>query len=145
DLRLCAQILKDDPNDLRAVLYMGRALRMLGRHREAIHFYERYIRESKFNPGRHTAAIGAAISCLLSKDYEGARAFGLCALGIHPQMAEACCVVGDAVFALGQLDLAKEWFERASRMTPPGRDYAHFIDESCYADYPRERPGPIQS
>ena len=85
------------------------------------------------------------ISCLLSKDYEGARRFGLCAHGIHPEMAEACCVVGDAVFALGQLDLAKEWFERASRMTPPGQDYAHFVDESCYADYPRERLTAIES
>ena len=145
DLRLCTQILKDDPNDLRAVLYMGRSLRMLGRHAEAISFYERYIRESRFNPGRHTAAIGAAISCLLSKDYEGARRFGLRAHSIHPKMAEACCVLGDAEFALGQLDQAKEWFERARRMEPPGRDYSHFVDESSYADYPRERLDAIKS
>lgn len=145
DLRLCAQILTDDPNDFRAILYIGRALRMVGRHREAIHYYEKYIRESKFDPGRYTAAIGAAISCLLSSDYEGARGFGLCALGIHPKMAEACCVLGDAVFALGELDAAREWFDRASHMTPPGRDYAHFVDESCYAEYPRERLVALES
>ena len=139
DFRLCAQILREDPNNLRAVLYMGRALRMLGRHRAAVHFYKRYLREAKFDPGRHTAAIGAAISCLLSRDFEGARDFGLRAHRIHPEMAEACCIIGDAVLALGQLDLAREWFQRASTKELPGLAYPFFVDQSSYAEYPRER------
>ncbi len=145
DLRLCAQTLREAPNNLRAVFYMGRALRMLGRHRAAVHFYEIYLREARFDPGRHAAAIGAAISCLLSTNYEGAREFGLRAHRILPEMAEACCIVGDAVLAMGQIELAREWFERARSKVIPGLDYPFFVDQSSYIEYPQERLNMIDS
>jgi glycosyltransferase involved in cell wall biosynthesis len=139
DLRLCRQQLCENPNNLRAVFYMARALRHMGLHKKAIHYYERYWRESDFKAGRYAAATGAAISSLLLHDFQAARRFAMRAYRSDPELAEACCVLGDARLGLGRLELARRWFERAMTKRMPGRSYPLFVDQSSYDGFPRAR------
>lgn len=140
DARLCAQQLEEDPNNLRAVFYMARALRLSGQYIAAIPYYERYWRESDYAAGRYTAAIGSAICRLLLHDFERARASAMRAHRLDPRLAEACCVLGDASLGLGRLDLSHGWFQRAMTKRPPtASKFAHFVDLSCYREYPASR------
>ena len=139
DLRLCRQQLREDSDNLRAVLYVARALRLMRRYHAAIPYYERYWRESDFNAGRYTAAIGAAICFLLLHDFASSRRFAMRAYRCDPRLAEACCLLGDASLGLGRPDLARAWFERAMTRRPPGRSYPLFVDSSSYDEYPRSR------
>ncbi|WDD90885.1 glycosyltransferase [Burkholderia sp. FERM BP-3421] len=139
DLRLCAQALRDDPDDLRAVLYHARALRLAKRHAEAIPLYLRYWRQAEFQAGRYTAVLGAATCALLMRDLEASRRYALAAYRIDPDLAEACCVLGDVALGMGRADLAVGWFEKALRKPLPGTAQTLFVDESCYGPYPRDR------
>lgn len=140
DLRLCGQQLENDPSNLRAVFYMARALRLSGDYDGAIAYYERYWRDSDFAAGRYTAAMGGAICQLLLHDFESARASAMRAYRLDPRLAEACCVLGDATLALGRVDLSRQWFQRAlSKRPPPASSFAHFVDLSCYREYPASR------
>jgi hypothetical protein len=139
DLRLCRRQLREEPDDLRAVLYMARALRHKGLYKAAIPYYERYWRESAFKAGRYAASIGAAICSLLLHDFQASRRFAMRAYRCDRQLAEACCVLGDANLGLGRLDLARVWFERAMTRRMPGRSYPLFVDPSSYHRYPRAR------
>jgi glycosyltransferase involved in cell wall biosynthesis len=139
DLRLCRQQLRENPDNLRALFYMARAMRHMGLHDAAIPYYERYWRESDFNAGRYAAAIGAATCSLLRRDFESSRRFGMRAYRCNPQLAEACCVLGDVSLGLGRPDLARRWFERAMTKRLPSRSYPLFVDPSSYDEYPRSR------
>ena len=139
DLRLCRQQLREDPDNLRAVLYIARALRHIGRYKAAIPYYERYWHESDFEAGRYAAAIGAAICSLLLHDFEASRRFAMRAYRCDCQLAEACCVLGDANLGVGRSDLARIWFERAMTKRMPSRSYPLFVDPSSYDRYPRTR------
>jgi tetratricopeptide (TPR) repeat protein len=139
DLRLCRQQLREDPDNLRAVLSMARALRHMGLHKAAIPYYERYWRESDFKAGRYAAALGAAICSLFLHDFQASRRFAMRAYRCDRQLAEACCVLGDASLGLGRLDLACVWFERAMTKRMPGRFYPLSVDLSSYDSYPRAR------
>lgn len=145
DLRLCAAQLRENPANLRAVLYLARALRHAGRYEEAIPLYRRYWRESDFAAGRYTAMLGAAICALLLHDFASARRFGLIAYRLDPRLAEACCVIGDACLGIGRLDLARAWFRRALEKPLPGREYPYFVDPSSYGTVPRQRLGWIDA
>jgi len=137
DLRLCRQQLEDEPKNLRAVLYLARALRLTGQYPSAIEHYERYWHESDFAAGRYTAALGRAICHLLLHQYGEARASAMRAYRLDPRLAEACCVVADALLALGRVDLSVRWFTRAlSKQPPSAADFSHFVDVSCYHEYP---------
>jgi tetratricopeptide (TPR) repeat protein len=139
DLRLCAHALRDDPGDLRAVLYQARALRLAQRHADAIPLYLRYWKQAEFQGGRYTAALGAATCALLMRDFDAARRYAMAAYRIDPRLADACCVLGDVALGLGRADLALRWFDKALRRPVPGLEQALFVDESCYGAYPRER------
>ena len=139
DFRLCSLQLRDDATNLRAVLYLARALRQLGQYRAAIPYYARYLTESEFRAGRYVAAVGGAICHLLLHEFEAARHFGQRAYRINPKLAEACCVLGDISLGLGRLDLATRWFIKATQRRIPGHSYPFFIDPSCYGEFPLER------
>jgi glycosyltransferase involved in cell wall biosynthesis len=139
DLRLCGRQLRADPNNLRAVLYMARALRQSGRWRAAIPYYLRYSSESDFQAGRYVAELGAAACYLLLHDFDRARQMALKAYRRDPRLAEACCVLGDANAGSGRLDLAHRWFRRALSRRLPGRNHPLFVDPSSYRAYPKER------
>jgi tetratricopeptide (TPR) repeat protein len=139
DLRLCKRQLRENPNNLRAVLYMARALRLLGRYSDAAFYYDRYWRESDFVAGRYTAAIGAAMCNLLLHNFEASRRFARRAYRCDPRLAEACCLLGDAYLGLGRLDLAAQWFERATTKRLPDRSYPFFVDSSSYRVHPLSR------
>jgi glycosyltransferase involved in cell wall biosynthesis len=139
DLRLCAEQLREAPDNLRAVLYLARALRHAERYEEAIPLYQRYWRESDFGPGRHTAMLGAAMCALLLRDYASARRYGLSAYRLDPRLAEACCIVGDACLGAQRPDLAEGWFRRALEKPLPGSDYPYFVDRDSYGRFPRQR------
>lgn len=139
DLRLCALALRDDPDDLRAVFYHARALRLAKRHAEAIPLYLRYWRQAEFQGGRYAAMLGAATCALLMHDLEASRRYAMAAYRLDPALADACCVLGDVALGMGRADLAIGWFEKALNKRLPGIAQALFVDESCYGPYPRER------
>lgn len=139
DLRLCNWQLRENPDNLRAVFYLARALRHLGRYRDALPYYSRYWRESDFTAGRYSVAISAAICRLIVHDFEGSRRWAMRAYRLDSQLAEACCILGDANVGLGRLDLAVGWFKRAkSKTLPTGKNHL-YVDRSSYHEYPLAR------
>jgi glycosyltransferase involved in cell wall biosynthesis len=139
DLRLCRRLLAEDPDNLRAVLYLARAFRRRGSYQAAIPYYDRYSHEATYEPGRYIAEIGAATCWLLLKDYCGARRFALRAYRREPSRAEACCLLGDVSLGLGRPDLARRWFQKALTKRPPVGSSALFVNRSCYDTVPRAR------
>ncbi len=139
DLRLCKLLLDENPDNLRGVFYLARALRHLNRFRDALPYYDRYWRKSDFRAGRYVAAIGAAICYLMLHDFKASRCFAMRAYRLDPQLAEACCLLGDISLGIGRPDLAKSWFERAITKQIPKNNYPLFIDPSSYGDYPNSQ------
>jgi tetratricopeptide (TPR) repeat protein len=139
DLRLCGEQLREEPGNLRATFYMARALRYSHRYGEAIAYYDKYWHESDFAAGRYHAALGAAVCSLLLHDFAASQRFAMRAYRTSPNLAEACCVLGDAYLGLGRLDLASSWFARALTKKLPRLDESLFIDPTSYRSYPLSR------
>ena len=139
DLRLCRKELKENPGNLRAVLYIARAWRRKDRYSKALPFYDRYWHRSDFQAGRYLAAYEIAMCHLLLRHWEDCRRFALKAYRLDSRLAEACCMLGDVSLATGRLDLARSWFSKALSKAPGPIGYPLFIDVSCYESYPRER------
>jgi tetratricopeptide (TPR) repeat protein len=139
-VRIGSEILADNPDDMRALYYMGNALQGMGLWEEAIARYARYLAlGGNFRCERHAAAQGIAICRLLR--HEWALAVEAChlALKIDPRYAETQCVLGDAYGAQGQIDFAKHCFKVALAIRVPPPDGFLPINPAAYGSYPRKR------
>jgi glycosyltransferase involved in cell wall biosynthesis len=139
DLRLCTIELDENRKNIRAILYIARALRRKGLYEKAIHYYDSYWKQSTYEAGRYLASYETAICYLLLGDWFAARRYALRAYRLDNRLAEACCLLGDTYLSLGRPDLSRRWFWVALQKGQGPANYSLFIDKSCYETYPRSR------
>jgi glycosyltransferase involved in cell wall biosynthesis len=140
NIRILLSLLDDNPADLRALFYLGNALRVAGRLDEAIARYtQRLAFGGGFHGERYMAAYYIAVCHLLRREWQRAVDAGLLALRIDPRYAETHCVIGDGYAALDKLEFARHWYRSALACKAPPADATLFVDLSAYDQYPKER------
>lgn len=140
DLRLCSLSLAEFPDDSRMVFYLARALRRSNLFAESIRQYQTYLElEKSFTAGRYAATYGIALCHFLAGNWQKAIVCGRQAIALEHRLAECHCLVADSYFALGKMNSAVRWYQKALACGPPPDDYPFFIDRSFYSQYPRQR------
>lgn len=140
NIRIAANVLKENPKDKRALYYLGNALKEAGRFLEAISSYSEYLAlGGNFRCERHMAAYQMAVCHLLLGEWQLAIDASFHALRIDPRYAGTHCVLGDAYAALGEIAIARQWFRSALSMGKPPPTGHLFIDPAAYGPYPRRR------
>ncbi len=140
DLRLCTRALKRSPRDARMLLYLGRALQRAGRYEHAIVTYERYLKhEHWFRSGRLWVMHSIGACHLLNRSWHNALRWAQRTLAIDATRAEAHCVAGDALLALGDRHGAERSYRAALLCPLPARDAVMFVNRDLYRTWPRQR------
>lgn len=129
------EILSQYPNDPRAVFYLARTYKDMGRHLSAIAAYERYIQmNTSFRDERWQAAYDAALCAKALGEYQMALEYIQRCFSIDPRRAEAYVLAGEIFFNLQRYRDAERMFRQAIRPIP--EDVILFLNPSAYHDLP---------
>jgi len=140
NLRMCGAEVREDPTNKRALFYLANALRIAGRHDEAIARYSRYLAlGGNFHCERFMAAHYIAVCQLHKRAFAEAVAAGMEALRIDPRYAEAHCLIADAYAGLGEKAYALQWYRSALACGAPPPDASLFVDRTKYGEHPKKR------
>ena len=138
NLRLCELEAREDPTNLHNLFYFANALRLAGRHDEAILRYTQYLSlGGAFHQERWSAAFFLAVSHFCMRRWEEAIEAGYRALRIDPRYAEAHCLIADCFGELRNYAFARQWYQSAAACGAPPPDAVLFVEPSKYGDYPR--------
>jgi tetratricopeptide (TPR) repeat protein len=139
-IRISEEILAANPRDARTLFYLGNALRSAGRYEDAIQRYRAYLEVDDHPRVEHQAAARALATChLVRGEWQAAIEAAFRALSIDPRYAETHCVLGDVYGAIGELTMARQWYQSALSVKAPPPDAALFVDPQAYGRYPRMR------
>ena len=138
NLRLCELEARDNPSDVHNLFYFANALRLAGRHDEAIARYTQYLAlGGGFHQERWSAAYFLALSHFCLRRWEEAIEWCYRALRIDPRYAEAHCLIADCFGELRNYAFARQWYRSALACGAPPADAVLFVELSKYGDYPR--------
>jgi glycosyltransferase involved in cell wall biosynthesis len=142
NLRMCEAEVKEDPANMRALFYLGNALRLTGRFDEAILRYTQYLAlGGNFHSERYTAAHYVALCHCHKAEWQEAIDAGFRALKIDPRYAETHCLIADSYIKQSEYRYARQWYASAIACGKPPADALLFVDETKYEAYPRKRIG----
>lgn len=127
-----------DPTNTRRLFYLGNTLREGGNVIQAIGCYQEYLKAGGWDEERFYAQLNLARCYFMLNQFDAALSEGLKSLGEGPQFAEGYCLIGDVLFAKGEYEKARAWFERAASVRRPSTAML-FIHERLYAGLPEER------
>ena len=138
NLRILTAEAKADPRNARTLYYLANALRLAGRHEQAITQYRRYLALGfDFHCERYSAAHFIA-SCFFGlKRWHDAIDAAWQALRIDPRYAETHCLIADCYGELRQYAFSRQWYASALACGAPPGDAVLFVDGSKYDAYPR--------
>jgi glycosyltransferase involved in cell wall biosynthesis len=138
NLRMCQAEVNDDPSNMRALFYLGNALRLTGRHDEALLRYTQYLAlGGNFHCEKYMAAHYIAL-CHFNKDeWQAAIDAALRAIKIDPRYAETHCLIADAYVKRGEYHYACQWYRSALACGGPPADALLFVNDEAYDAYPR--------
>ncbi|HEU4407504.1 MAG TPA: glycosyltransferase [Polyangiaceae bacterium] len=140
NLRLCEAEVRDAPGSARALFYLANELRLAGRYDEAVARYEQQLALGGGWPTERYRAAHCVATCRFAQGRHGeAIDAGLRALRLDPRYAETHCVVGDAYFALGEYEFARQWYKSALACGAPPADSPMFVMAVAYDRYPRAK------
>ena len=138
NLRLCELEAKENPSDTHNLFYLANALRLAGRHDEAILRYTQYLAlGGSFHQERYMAAHFIAVSHFCMRRWEDAIEAGYRTLRIDPRYAETHCLIADCFGELDRYDFARQWYRSAIACAAPPPDAVLFVELSKYGEYPR--------
>ena len=139
NLRMCEAEVKEDPSNMRALFYLGNALRLAGRHDEAILRYTQYLAlGGNFHCEKYTTAYYVALCHFKKGEWHEAIDAGLRAIKVDPRYAETHCLIADAYAKRGEYHYARQWYGSAIACGRPPADASLFVNEEAYSSYPRE-------
>lgn len=139
NLRMCEAQVKEDPSNMRALFYLGNALRLTGRFDEAILRYTQYLAlGGNFHCERYTVAYYVALCHLNKGEWQEAIDAGLRAIKVDPRYAETHCLIADAYTKRGEYHYARQWYASAIACGKPPVDASLFVNEEKYEAYPRK-------
>ncbi len=137
NLRMCEAEVKDDPSNMRALFYLGNALRLEGRTDEAILRYTQYLAlGGNFHCERYMTAYYIACCHFNKTEWMEAIHAGYRALRIDPRYAEMHCLIADCYGELGDYAFAQQWYRSAIACRAPPPDASLFVDREKYDSYP---------
>ena len=114
-IELLRAALQRDPGDTRAMFYLARTFKDLGRWFEAIEAYERYLVAGGWRDERWQACYDMALCWRELGEWEQARARVSGRLAIDPRRVEMAGLIGRLHYE------AREWREAVAYVAPGGR------------------------
>jgi tetratricopeptide (TPR) repeat protein len=124
---------------MRALFYLGNALRLTGRFDEAILRYTQYLAlGGNFHSERYTAAYYIALCNFNKGQWQEAIDAGFRALKVDPRYAETHCLIADSYIKQRKFRYARQWYASAIACGKPPVDALLFVDEEKYEAYPRK-------
>jgi glycosyltransferase involved in cell wall biosynthesis len=140
NLRLCEEEVRDAPDDPRALFYLANELRLARRYDDAVARYEQQLALGTGPLTQRYRAAHCVATCRFAQgDHGAAIDAGLRALRVDPRYAETHCVIGDAYFALGDFERARQWYKSALACGAPPADSPIFVMAIAYGRYPRAK------
>lgn len=137
-VRILDEAIKKNPNDTRAIYYMGRTHQDLGNHQESIYYYERYLElDSNFRDEKWDAQYNIAKCWKAQGEYSKALVACENAEKIDSRRAEIYVFMGQILYELQEYEKAIECFEKAISMDIP-EDVVLFLNPKEYFDIPAD-------
>ena len=136
-VELLQAALQREPSDTRAMFYLARTFKDLGRWFEAIEAYERYLAAGGWHDERWQACYDLALCWRELGEWDHARGACQRALAIDPRRAEVAGLIGRLHYE------AREWREavaylRQAAGAPIPEDVILFLDPREYREIPAD-------
>src|SRR5258706_10019706 len=129
---------REEPANQHNLFYLGNALRLAGRHEEAILRYLQYLSLGGFfREEKHLAAHFLAECQFRMRRWQDCIDSCYRALRIDPRYAETHCLIADCYGELGMFDFAQQWYQSAIACVEPPPESILFVDRSRYDAYPQ--------
>ena len=137
NLRLLELEVKDDPMNQRALFHLGNALRLQGKHDEAILRYTQYLAlGGTFHCEKYMCAHYLALCLFKAGRWRESIDAGWRAVRIDPRYAETHCLIADCYGELREYAYSRQWYRSALACAAPPPDAVLFVDLVKYAAYP---------
>lgn len=111
--------LEENPNDTRAIFYLGNQYFAMGKFREAVYWYERLGREGKNHYELWQSFVYASIACEKLGDLDGATQYAFKALDVEPKHPEPYLRLASVNLLASEFDKAIWWSREAMTKEKP--------------------------
>ena len=136
-VELLQAALQRDPSDTRAMFYLARTFKDLGRWFEAIEAYERYLAAGGWHDERWQACYDLALCWRELGEWDHARGACQRALAIDPRRAEVAGLIGRLHYEAREWREAVAYLRQAAGATIP-EDVILFLDPREYREIPAD-------
>tara|TARA_R100001244_G_scaffold25113_4_gene25563 strand:+ start:20703 stop:23138 length:2436 start_codon:yes stop_codon:yes gene_type:complete len=136
NLKILEKEAKDEPNNKRAIFYLGNAYREAGKTNEAIQAYNRYIATGgNFQDELLLTHYYKSVCYYLKNDWKNSIKTAYTGLAMDDRWAELYCCIGESYYYLADYYKAINFLNIAMNLKPPKTDM--FVRNEMYGPVPK--------